>query len=187
MTSTCSTNPLTLLRGLGFAATFVISTSVACGDDSAGAGDYGYMPDQLPSGEECETSGGATDGCAASDTGPPSDGSVGSPCESTEDCHVGLACSAPFDGDRGDFACVDACIDIMDEARWCADASACCDPEATCTMRGYCVLSDDSTSTSGDTSGSSTSGASGTEASGGIGSTTSDSDGSTSATGTTGT
>jgi hypothetical protein len=116
-------------------------------------GDYGYMDDDLPSGERCDTdgaTGSSTDGCeTGTTTGPPPDGSMGSPCDGSNQCNEGLICSAPFDGERGTFACVPGCIEVMDEARWCADASACCDPGATCSTRGYCMIE----GTTGDTSG----------------------------------
>jgi hypothetical protein len=127
-------------------------SACAASDRSSGA-DYGYMPEDLPSGEQCDTgqgSGGATDGCATGSTTAPRDGSMGSPCDGSAECDEGLICSASFDGERGVFACVGGCIGIMDEARWCADASACCDPNATCSPRGYCTVTSDDTTTSTD-------------------------------------
>jgi hypothetical protein len=111
----------------------------ACGD----SGDsIAYMPDEVPSGR-CDTDG-DTEGCAGtSDSGSTTrepDGGAGSPCGRSGECNEGLVCSAPFsEGERGEFACVEVCIDDMDERRWCADAGACCDPDAVCTARGYCI------------------------------------------------
>jgi hypothetical protein len=142
------------------------SSSVSCfeAEDSAGA-DYGYMDDDIPSGERCATgtSGGegSTQPCETSSTGDPDPGAAGSPCDGSLDCNDDLVCAAFFDrGERGVYACVEACIGVMDEARWCADASACCDPDAVCTARGYCISPDngdtgdtDETGDTGDTTG----------------------------------
>jgi hypothetical protein len=134
-----------LRLGLGAAILWVAGCSAK--------GDYTYMDDDLPSGQ-CDTDG-DTEGCAGtSDEGSTTSteqGGPGSPCDGTGECNDGLACSAPFaQGERGTFACVDACIETMDELRWCADADACCDPEAVCTMRGYCVGPDGDATTGGD-------------------------------------
>lgn len=71
---------------------------------------------------------------------------VGIPDECTQsaECLDGEVCVAPFDQEagpegKGAYECVSECVGIMDEARWCADAAACCDPTAECTDRGYCV------------------------------------------------
>ncbi|MEM9463420.1 MAG: hypothetical protein AAGF11_55270 [Myxococcota bacterium] len=75
-------------------------------------------------------------------------------CQLTSDCDAGLYCVAPFieslgpEG-KGLNECVAACVDLMDETRWCLDAAACCDPAAECTDRGYCELPGDSADTDG--------------------------------------
>lgn len=110
--------------------------------DAAGGADIGYMPDEVPSGERCDTGDGSGTSAEACETtgGTVPEGAVGSPCDGSVECNAGLVCAAPFDrGERGVYACVGACIGLMDEARWCADASACCDPDALCTTRGYCI------------------------------------------------
>jgi hypothetical protein len=113
--------------------------------DSAGA-DIDYMPEEVPSGEECDTDATPSEACRPETDAPP--GAAGSPCDGSMECNDGLICAAPFDrGERGTYACVAACIGAMDEARWCADAGACCDPEAICTARGYCIASDPGEST----------------------------------------
>jgi hypothetical protein len=130
---------------------------LACGDD--GADGYTYMPDEVPSGrcgaDTNEGDEGDTEDCTETtgmgSTTEPSDGDAGSPCSHSGECNEGLVCSAPFSqGERGEFACVEACIGHMDEQRWCADASACCDPDAVCTMRGYCLSPDGSSSSAGE-------------------------------------
>ncbi|MEM6990713.1 MAG: hypothetical protein AAF721_09455 [Myxococcota bacterium] len=84
-------------------------------------------------------------------------------CSASSECDPDF-CVAPFDPElgvfgRGPFACVAECVDLQDELRWCADASACCAPDAECTDRGYCELPGMADSTGGDsTSGDSTSG-----------------------------
>lgn len=74
-------------------------------------------------------------------TGAPS----GDECQASAECGAELFCVAPFDqtlgpNGKGDFACVTECVMQMDEDRWCADVSACCDPDAECTDRGYCEV-----------------------------------------------
>jgi hypothetical protein len=83
-----------------------------------------------------------------STTGEPDDG-----CSLSRPCEAGF-CVAPYaDNERGAFACVEACVGPDEAASWCFDASACCDPDAVCTSRGYCVGPDDGTS-GADSSGS---------------------------------
>lgn len=87
-------------------------------------------------------------------------------CGASAECDAAF-CVAPFDPKlgvfgRGPFECVVECVVLEDELRWCADADACCNPEAECTDRGYCELlgvadSTDDDSTGGDaTNGGST-------------------------------
>ncbi|MCA9707218.1 MAG: hypothetical protein KDK70_15300 [Myxococcales bacterium] len=86
-------------------------------------------------------------------------------CQLSGDCPGGQFCVAPFDESLGPEGkglneCVAECVGLMDEAKWCADAAACCDPAAECTDRGYCVLPEDSTGegSTGDTTGTSSTG-----------------------------
>lgn len=101
---------------------------------------------------------------SSSDDGP---STVGIPdeCQVSADCDRGELCVAPFMPEwgpegKGPHECVTECVVLMDELRWCLDATACCDPEAECTDRGYCVLPGESTGTDDggeDTEGGSTS------------------------------
>ena len=69
-------------------------------------------------------------------------------CNGANPCEAGF-CVAPYaDNNRGEFTCVADCVAPGDEASWCFDAAACCDPEATCTERGYCVVPGDTDGTS---------------------------------------
>lgn len=77
----------------------------------------------------------------------------GDECTVSRECGAEF-CVAPFDPKLGvfgrdDFECVEACVEALDEFRWCADTTACCDPEAMCTDRGYCEIPDAGGSTSG--------------------------------------
>ncbi|MEX1361576.1 MAG: hypothetical protein AB1Z98_00495, partial [Nannocystaceae bacterium] len=86
-------------------------------------------------------------------------------CAVSSDCPGSELCVAPFDPDlgpqgKGPNECVTECVVLMDELRWCLDATACCDPEAECTDRGYCELPGGS-SDGGSTDGGSTGGGSG--------------------------
>lgn len=97
-------------------------------------------------------------GTETSSTGAPDPSTTGGGddgCSLSRPCEAGY-CVAPYaDNERGAFACVEACVGPNEAASWCFDASACCDPEAVCTSRGYCVVPDDGTSSSGaDSSGS---------------------------------
>jgi hypothetical protein len=142
-------------------------------DDSGGDGSAsgGTLMDDLPPSTNCP--GGSDTGGCQEDGGASASASAGGSgsCQSAADCMVGEGCLAPFDGEIGEFVCRPGCIGMMDEDWWCADASACCDPSATCTMRGYCVPSED------DSDGSSSNGSSSGEASSDEG-TAGDSDGS---------
>ena len=112
------------------------------------------MPEDFPGGN-CRdtdvggTSGSGTDGLEACDaattTGLPTTSSttgvVESECAGADDCDGAGACVADWDdGGRGPFECRFACIPTLDEATWCSDDASCCDPVATCTQRGYCIV-----------------------------------------------
>ena len=100
-------------------------------------------------------------------------------CQASSEC-AGEFCVAPFNPElgvfgKGPFACVAECVpgeeDPMYELLWCADAEACCNPDAECTDRGYCEVpgadstGDDTTegmdSTGDDTTGGDTEGTTG--------------------------
>jgi hypothetical protein len=146
--------------------------SLACGDDLPIAPEQGMSSS---GGSSTTTSGSSGEpGSSSSSAAPASSdegvgttttsggpSSVGIPdeCTVTADCLDGELCVAPFDQTagaegKGAYECVPECVVIMDEDRWCADADACCDPEAECTDRGYCVYPDGSTGGSEGSSGS---------------------------------
>lgn len=104
-----------------------------------------------------------TDGTGDAPVGAATDGAATEPqagCRASTEC-MGGSCAAPYDPDnqqRGSFECRFVCVPNLDEQSWCADDSSCCDPQATCTARGYCLVeptgsSGDSTSSTGGTSG----------------------------------
>jgi uncharacterized membrane protein YgcG len=86
-----------------------------------------------------------------------SEGPAAPPCLSSTECSDGEICAADFDGDIGTFSCQALCIITMDDAQWCADDSACCDPLAVCT-RGLCIASEDSSTGESSSSGGSSDG-----------------------------
>ena len=140
------------------------------------------MPDDLPAGQS-DTEADSSDATTVTPTSSSSSGAgeesttTGdlSGCQSSDDCLGNDVCVAPWDADtqtHGDAECSFACIPSLDDTQWCADAAACCDPDAICTARGYCVPpqepggadsstggdgssggADDSGSTGGDTDG----------------------------------
>ncbi len=127
----------------------------------------GVDPETLPAGH-CDTdgaTGGDTDDCetegepsgsAAGDEGGSTAGDDASQpeCASTNDCMSGV-CASAYDADAQQplpATCAFACIDVLNESQWCIDDASCCDPQARCTRRGYCVIDDASGSTTvGDT------------------------------------
>lgn len=141
-----------LATGLG-----LLLLAAGCGDSGAGtAGGTDYMDDVPPNGcggEACPTT--AT-GTTSPGSSTDADTTGGDQCQASTDCPDGSLCAAPFDGDnRGPFECVSACIEIMDNARWCADAAACCNAAAICTDRGYCREPGGGTSGTGTSTGTS--------------------------------
>ncbi len=127
---------------------------VAC---SVGADDLtNPMPEPQEPPWSCGDSG--TDGCQTA-TGLVEQGTSDGPwdgdgaCMSSDDCPSGVCIADFIDRERRPFECVATCIGIMDEAHWCADDAACCDPRARCSNRGYCIVDDDpdTSSTSGST------------------------------------
>ena len=106
------------------------------------------MPEDLPAGEcragetdaeDCET-GSTSTGGSGSSSGQA--GEAEDPgCVSTEDCAGAGACAADWeDGVRTSFSCRFACIPTLSENAWCGDDASCCDTDAVCTGRGYCVV-----------------------------------------------
>jgi hypothetical protein len=95
----------------------------------------------------------SSDEAGTTTTGTTGPSSVGIPdeCTVSADCLDGEPyCVAPFDQSagpegKGAYECVSECVVLMDEDRWCADAAACCDPQAECTDRGYCVYPEEPT------------------------------------------
>lgn len=148
------------------------------GGCSSDDGDFSdEMPEDLPqgqSGTDGETDPSTSSGVAETGTteettsGGETTGEPGPACLSSDDCLGDGVCVAPWDPETqtaGEPDCAFACIPSYDETQWCADAAACCDPEAICTARGYCVPpqepgsadsstgGDDSDSTGGDSTG----------------------------------
>lgn len=142
------------------------SLSIACGDDlpeppassstsSGGTTTSNGTTTELPPGTSTTDATGSTGEDPSTTTGH---SSVGIPdeCTVTADCPRGELCVAPFDQNagpegKGPLECVTECVVLMDEDRWCADAAACCDPEAECTDRGYCEYPSDSTGETSET------------------------------------
>ena len=97
------------------------------------------------------------------------DGPCVNECMSNAECDGEEICVANFDpqqGGIGVFECREPtrCVPLDDDVQWCGDASACCDPSAICTSRGYCILPPDSAGST--TGGSGTSESSGTDTTG---------------------
>lgn len=142
--------------------------AIACGmlgcfageDDSGGSafqtsGEKYMDADDFPG--SCRDTGTDTDPCDTDGTGEPPSMSTGSgqvdpdadQCRTSDECNGGF-CAAPFEpaaeanlpGTRGPLACTFTCVPTRDDSLWCGDDAACCDPVATCTPRGYCVLDD---------------------------------------------
>lgn len=118
----------------------------ACGDSDDAFTDE--MPEDLPAGQSgttgastsTETTG--TTGATSETTAAETTGGPAPVCLSSDDCLGNDVCVASWDPETqtaGEPDCAFACIPSYDETQWCADAAACCDPDATCTARGYCV------------------------------------------------
>ncbi|MEM7159669.1 MAG: hypothetical protein AAF799_42910 [Myxococcota bacterium] len=136
-----------------------------CGssDSAFGADTEDFIDEPTPPGN---CSAGTSAGPCPNDTGG---NPAGSPCLEPDDCAAGVHCVAPYDdGEVGDFACSDQCIDLMDEQAWCLDAAACCTEGAIC-RRGLCVLEDgvDESGTAGSDSGDTGTGSGSDSGSGG--------------------
>lgn len=143
---------------------------LACEPDGPAQTDTGTVSG---AGEDSVTASGGESMTGATSNDSSSSGSEGGSggagtdaCHGTTTCDAGF-CVAPYaDNDRGPFACVDACVEAGDEARWCYDDDACCDPAASCTIRGYCVVEGSSSSSSSGDAGSSSGSDSGSGSSG---------------------
>lgn len=117
------------------------------------------MPDDLPAGacrdtdpEACETSTGDASSGTTGPGGTETTQAVIDGCDGSQACLGNDACVAAWDeqtNSRGPFQCQFACVPLLDEATWCRDDASCCDPEAVCTARGYCVSSDSESGSSG--------------------------------------
>lgn len=108
-------------------------TIAGCAGDALSADSY-MDEDHPPYGCDSEPTG----PCGSSSDAGPNGGS----CQGGLDCANGEFCAASFDGDIGQFECQSACIESMDDTRWCYDSSACCNATDTCT-RGYCIPAED--------------------------------------------
>jgi hypothetical protein len=118
---------------------------LGCAEDSLSGDDF--MDEDFPP-WSCDSDTSCTSSSA-------SEGDPAPACQSSTECSGGEICAADFDGDIGTFSCQALCITTMDDAQWCADDSACCDPLAVCT-RGLCIAGGDgSTGESSSDSGSS--------------------------------
>jgi hypothetical protein len=133
------------MRWLGAVA--MVGLAAGCGgDDGSLVGDSGYMPDDPPAGICMSESGPCDTEADDASSGPGAD-----ECASSTECDAGLACTATFDGDIGEFECRAACIDDLDEASWCIDDAGCCNATSVCSGRGYCMPNDASDTSVGDT------------------------------------
>lgn len=158
----------------------VIGTAMAlagCSAADSAGGDGDYMDDDLPMGNCSAGSGGSC----------PDTGNVpaGFPCGGTLECTGDLACVATFqEGEVGEFTCSAQCIPNDDEAWWCIDAGGCCDPTATCSPRGLCIVPDGLDDTAADPTMSTIGDGTGATGSTGVDPTGGDSSGSGSESGT---
>ncbi len=146
-----------------------LSCVAGCGGKESALGGDDFIDEPVPP-KGCDATTGADTDCR-DQLIPDGD------CLATDDC-MGGWCVAPFDGDIGRFVCRETCIELNDEASWCLDAAACCDPAATCSSRGYCEAAITATDTgidSGGGVGTSTGATSGSSGTTGIG-TSSDTD-----------
>lgn len=138
---------------LGVAATLALGCDGGSDEGTSAAGVGGFsdeMPEDFPAGE-CREGGTGGEDCASGSTST-STGGVGSSsgsasaadaeeCTVTEDCEGAGACAADWeDGVRTTFSCRFACIPTLNEAAWCGDDASCCDADAVCTPRGYCIV-----------------------------------------------
>lgn len=144
--------------------------TTAAGDDNETDAFGDVMPDDLPAGncgvessdEDCETDGSST-GLGDSTTGGPEGDCLVNGCTGQG------VCAAEWNAEteeRGPFECRFSCIPLVDDTSWCSNAASCCDSEAVCTERGYCVLGEGADGSSGSGDGSSGGDESGTDGTG---------------------
>jgi len=150
-------------RSMRWSLAVALATTTACPNDPGDSTDSGntIAADSTLTTAPSEDSSSTTDAVDESTTMSPSttvsdesssSGGGGLGCGNANPCAGGY-CVAPYaDNDHGEFVCIADCVLPGDEASWCFDASSCCDPEATCTERGYCVLPDDMTGSSSSSS-----------------------------------
>lgn len=112
----------------------------AAGGATGGVADH--MPEDLPAGgcrAGSSTGGDCEEGSSSSGSG--GDGTAVPECVTSEACDGAGVCVATWeDGVRGAFGCRFACIPTLDEVSWCSDDASCCDPDAVCSPRGYCLV-----------------------------------------------
>ncbi len=110
------------------------------------------MPEDLPAGE-CRTGETDAEDCESGSSSSGGSGSTSSQagtvdtleCVVSDDCDGAGACAAGWeDGVRSAFSCRFACIPTLNESAWCRDDASCCDADAVCTGRGYCIVPQDS-------------------------------------------
>lgn len=143
---------------------FAVAVSFAGCDADSAAGDSNEtdvfgdaMPGDFPAGNCAETAG---EDC---ETGGQSGGSretaatAGDPVDCVVDGCIGQGvCAAPWDAEAemlGEFECRFSCVPLLADVSWCANDEACCDSDARCTDRGYCVFDDGVDPTGTDTDG----------------------------------
>ncbi len=122
-----------------------LSSSTGCdssGTESGCIGSVPAPPTTSSSTEPSTTESPMPETSSSSGNGPETPG-VADECDLSTDCDPGEFCVAPFTPEwgpegKGPNECVTECVVIMDELRWCLDATACCDSDAVCTDRGYC-------------------------------------------------
>ncbi len=108
-----------------------------------------------------------------------------SPCESSEACGDDLFCVAPWDagtGQRGEAACIPACVGTNALDRWCIDDAACCEGLRCNEVDGFCLPLPEATSTGSDTTEGDTSTGTDGEPTGSTSATTDDTSSSTTST-----
>ncbi|MEM6990710.1 MAG: hypothetical protein AAF721_09440 [Myxococcota bacterium] len=112
----------------------------ACGDDNTsvdGAYEDSFQDDDIPMGG-CGT--GETN-CTGGGSGEGAPAEVGDPCDGAGQC-ASTICAADFsDGDPGAMVCQAACIEPMDNTKWCSDSDSCCGA-AACSPRGLCLTTE---------------------------------------------
>jgi hypothetical protein len=137
-----------IMRPLALTLSLALVGCFAPAREDAGTLDE-FDDDDLPSGS-CRDTGTDTDPCdtegttmdpTAGDLSTTTGGAGEDQCQASTDCSGGF-CAAAFDPvtlQRAPLACQFMCIPNLADDFWCGDDSACCDAQARCTQRGYCV------------------------------------------------